>query len=348
MASRVLLITPQFYGTEEIIKSALEALGYKVTWVENKTLAFDYYGTKAKFKILRRIYFFLFSPEKKYLKKEFKRIGNLRFDILFSINAHVICPFLINKLKMTNPSIISVLYLWDSFTMYNWANKLKFFDKAFTFDRVDSLGFKIGYKPNFYIKQSDPVPGELEYDLFFAGKFSSARLSFIEKILKQPDISELKFFLKLWPAYRILFHSHFLYRLFKTLKIRDTSIRNYVLNYEAVEGILKNENIINESINYTVMQSYMMHANVILDIPYDEQRGYTHRVIDALANGKKLLTTNPDIKKESFYNPEQIHITDKQNPEFDWSWVRDKTTFVVSDYFSDLELSNWLKPIIND
>ena len=79
MPVRILLLTPEFYGIENEIKSALELSGFEVFWFENKTLPLDYHGTKAKFKFLRRIYFFLFFPHIRYIKKE---LGKIDKDIV--------------------------------------------------------------------------------------------------------------------------------------------------------------------------------------------------------------------------------------------------------------------------
>jgi len=181
MALRVLLITPLFYGIEKLIKSVLEEQNYEVTWIENKTITFDYHGSNSKFKLLRRLYFLIASPYKRYLKREFKKIENPEFDILFSINAHVVCPYLIKKLKNVNKKLISVLYIWDSFSMYDWRKEIKLFDKVFTFDHKDAIEFQIEYKPIFFIKRNAPV--SCENDLFFVGKFSKYRLEVIDKIL---------------------------------------------------------------------------------------------------------------------------------------------------------------------
>lgn len=347
MAVRVLLVTPQFYGIEKRIKSVLEELNYEVTWFENKTLPFDYHGTNSKFKFLRRAFYFLLSPYKSYLRRELRKIENPVFDILFSINANVICPYLFKKLKNINPQLYSVLFLWDSFSMYYWTKELKLFDKVFTFDPSDSLNYQIEYKPNFYIKRNINPSHKNEYDLFFVGKFSPDRLAIIDKIVNLAEMSGIKRYVKLWPAYRIIFHSQLIYRLFKRSNFKNNWIKNYQLNFEAVEGIMQREYFVAESLSYEDIQDNLLSSNVILDIPYKWQTGYTHRIIEALANGKKVITTNSNIKNERFYNSEQIHIIDIQNPEFDSAWLKNKLTFSVDSYFSDLELSTWLKSMIN-
>jgi hypothetical protein len=344
---RLLLITPQFYGTEYIIKSVLEESEYEVTWIENKSLAFDYHGAKAKFRFLRRIYFLLFKPDIKYLKKELKKIEDLRFDILFSINAHIICPYLFEKLKLNNPSIRSILFLWDSTQKYDWTKEMSLFEKVYTFDLTDSQRYKIEYKPNFYVSREISTVGTDETDLFFAGKFTPDRLFIIDRLLGQSKVSGFKTSIKLWPAYKVLFHCHLIYLLLKKSSRQNTWIRNYTLNYEAIEGILDEEYLINESIPYSEVQMIAMNSNVILDIPFEGQSGYTHRVIEAMSRGQKVLTTNTGIRKEAFYNPEQVHIIDRNDPIFEADWIREKVEFSINECFRDMELKVWLKQIIN-
>ncbi len=344
---RVLLITPRFYGLEKIIKSVLEESDFEVVWFENKTLLLDYHATYSKFKFLRKLYYFVFSPDIRYLRQELKKINNLKFDILFSINAHIICPFLIRKLKSINPELHSVLYLWDCFSKYNWINELKLFNKALTFDPKDSIKYHIEYKPNFYLKSANTVSLENEHDLTFIGKFNPERLALIEKISSLPDISHIKFYIRLWPAAKIFFHNRFLYKLLDGSGFKSPWINNYLLNFEAVEGLSNREYIIPESLEYTTMQYHLLNSNVVLDIPYLMQSGYTHRVIEALANGRKIITTNSNICDECFYNSEQIHVIDEKKPEIDVSWVKEVTSFPVNKYFSGLELSEWIKSIIS-
>lgn len=347
MPLRVLLITPEFYGIEKNIKTSLEESGYEVFWIENKNLPLDYHGTYSKLKLLRKLYFFLFSTQKRYINKQLKVIEDHRFDILFSINAHIICPYLIGYLKKKNPNIYSVLYFWDSFSMYNWTNILSYFNRVLTFDSKDSREYNLEYKPIFYIPNIQQKIITEEYDLFFAGKFNPYRLLIIDKILNQAQNFSLKCFVKLWTAYRFFLHNYLIYSLLKKINFTGKWVKSYLLNYEAFEGILRREFISANSLSYDDLQHHFECSNVIVDLPYQEQTGYSHRLIDALANGKKIITTNSDIKKESFYNSMQVQILDQQNPVIDYEWVKEKSKFPVDNYFLDLELSAWLKSIIN-
>ena len=346
MSSRVLLISPEFYGFEKEIQAALNELGYDVTWIANKELPLDYHGAGSKLKILRRIYFLLFFPQIRYLRQELKKYKEISFDIIFSINCHVICPYIFRVLRKKNPGIRSILFLWDSLSMYSWEKEIKYFDEVYTFDPADSERLKIRYKPNFFIINKES-PKNQEYDLFFAGKFSYYRLFIIEKLIKKFDETGIKSFFKLWPSYKIFFHNVLIYSILKKLNSSNLWINNYVYNYEAVTGILDRKYILKNILAYEEIRKHASSSNVIMDLPLMGQTGYSHRLIDALANGKKIITTNTNIIRECFYNPEQIKILESADYDFDASWILIKSTFKVSQDIRDLELKLWLKSILN-
>ncbi|MFH4210110.1 lipopolysaccharide biosynthesis protein, partial [Acinetobacter baumannii] len=49
-------------------------------------------------------------------------------------------------------------------------------------------------------------------------------------------------------------------------------------------------------------------SNVILDISHPGQSGLTMRTFEAIGAGKKLITTNLNIKEYPFYNSDNIFI----------------------------------------
>ena len=348
MLMRLLFVAPLFYGVEKRIITELEKSGYEVVWIENKSLPFDYHGTKAKFKIIRRLYFSIFAPQIRYIKRELEKIGNIRFDILFSINGHVICPYLIKSLKNKNPDMYSVLYLWDSFSMYTWKKECRLFDTVYTFDRQDSEKYGFNYHPNFYLIESIKIKPEIQHDLFFVGKFTPDRLRLLDKIKSQLSNDTINIFFRIWPAFKNTFHYLWFYSLIKKVLIRTPWINDYILNYEVNEGLVSCDYFINKSLNFEDVQKELLFSNVILDISFSGQTGYSHRIVEALAHGKKIITTNLGIAKEKFYNPEQIKIINPVDPVVDQRWIKEIKSFQFDPYFRILELSMWLKSIVND
>jgi hypothetical protein len=348
MPLRVLLITPRFYGIEKKIKFVLEESGFEVQYIENRILRFDYHSRKSKFNFLRKLYFFFFFPQVKYLRKELKGFQNTKFDVLFAIDAFIICPYIFRTLKNNNPDLYSILYLWDSFLLYNWEKEIKYFNKVLTFDQDDSTRYDLEYKHNFFLNNTIQLKNSDEkYDLFFVGKYNRTRFVFVEEIIKSLEISGIKYFIKLWPAYKKFPHNRFVYRFLKNINFKSNWIKDYLHNYEVVEGIVKTDFITSTSLDYFEVQNVLQNSNVVLDLPFMEQDGYSHRLIEALARGKKVFTTNKKTLGERFYNPQQIRIVDLLNPEIDSDWIKNRCVFSIDKLFVDLELSVWLKSLIN-
>ncbi|HKK43042.1 MAG TPA: hypothetical protein VJ963_11580 [Bacteroidales bacterium] len=346
MGYRILLIMPRFYGMELKTKAALESQGHVVVWIENKSLVFDYHGTNSKFKVPRRIYSWLFTPRVNFLKKQLKSIENLKFDILFAFNGFIICSFLFNLLKRYNPELRSVIFLWDSSRMFSWSRETKLFDRVVTFDQADAQSFGLEYCPNYYIKDKEELINRSGYDLFFAGKFSTERLNMLDKIIDQVSVCNCNLYLKMLIGYRKLLHCKVLYRFLKLTGLMTPWAKDYVANYEVVEGISKRDFFIREEIGFELLQSEMSLANVILDLSFKGQSGYSHRLIKALASGKKVITNNRNIIKEQFYNKDQVMIIDEDNPIIDYNWIKERRHFEINKYFEGLELSEWLRNFI--
>ena len=230
--------------------------------------------------------------------------------------------------------------------MYSWEKEIKYFNEVYSFDPVDSKKMNIRYKPNFFISIKE-TPDKEEYDVFFAGKFSYHRLLMLDKLVEKFEKAGIKSSIILWPAYKTLLHNILIYSILKKLNSSIWWVKCYVYNYEAVTGILKRKFIINEKLAYKVIRKYALGSNVILDLPVESQTGYSHRLIDALATGKKIITTNARISGKSYYNPEQIKILNSADPDIDVDWVFKKDSFKVSQFIKELELTLWLKSIIN-
>ena len=61
-----------------------------------------------------------------------------------------------------------------------------------------------------------------------------------------------------------------------------------------------------KSLSSNEIVSYYDRSNIVLDISHPGQSGLTMRTFETIGAGKKLITTNADIKNYPFYNPENI------------------------------------------
>jgi hypothetical protein len=347
MSSRLLLLTPRFYGIEREIFIRLENLGFNVIYLENKILTFDYHGKKSSLRLIRRLYYFFFRPDVRYIKKFFKDIEDSRFDLLFAINCHSVCPYLFYKLRYYNSSIRSVVFLWDSLSVYSWEKEVKLFDKSLTYNSIDAEKLGIIYKPNFFIKPKD-VSGELySHDVFFAGKFNLDRFNVINELDKIFINHEIDSYIKLLAGTKKMLHNRIFYKIANIVP-PNKKILDYIVNYQAVEKMLVRDYIVYDTIEYMEAQAHLAGSNVVLDIAYYKQSGYSHRIIEALSRGKKIITTNRFIKYENFYDEKQIKILDADKIEVDIDWLRENLVCEIPLFVSELELTPWLKSVLED
>ncbi len=86
----------------------------------------------------------------------------------------------------------------------------------------------------------------------------------------------------------------------------------------------------NTLLEYTDYQPYSkilkqdLQANCILEVLQPGQESYTLRLQEAICLGKKLLTNNPNVKSEKYYNPKYIQIFE-HTEDIDWDFVKEKT-----------------------
>jgi hypothetical protein len=348
MKERILLITPVFYGFEKLISAELEKSGYAVVWLENKELAFDYHRTSAKLRLIRKILFLLFSPQRTYLKKKLHKLDNLKFDILFAVNCFIICPYLFKRLRYFNADLRSMLYLWDSVELYSWKKESKLFDNVYSFDRKDAVNNNWFYLPNFHTGQREGKKNKIIYDIYFAGKFTPVRFRILERILDLLKYSDLNCKIVLVPTFKNVLHNRILYRLLKLSGIKTHWIKDFLLTYEVNEGLIFRDFIYREQDDFSEIRNEMNSSNVILDINNPGQSGYSHRLVEALCSGKKVITDNLDIKRENGFNPERIKVIDNINPALDADWIKERAEFNAESTFEFLELSEWIREIFHE
>ena len=76
-------------------------------------------------------------------------------------------------------------------------------------------------------------------------------------------------------------------------------------------------------------------SKCLLEIIQKGSRGCTFRTWEAIVYNKKLITNNPSVKEESFYNPKYIQVIDSFN-DLDTEWIKED---IDIDYNFTKELS---------
>jgi hypothetical protein len=170
---------------------------------------------------------------------------------------------------------------------YNYLDKIEFFENVFSFDRVDCEKYplKLTYLPLFYTKEYQMIrdkrkkKAEAEIDFLFIGDGHGdrlERLTHLYPLFREAGLN-CKFILK----------STFL----GLLKRRE----------QDKYGFLRCSNV-----NKREMIELMCRTRVVLDLPASRQSGLSIRSIEAMGAHLKLITSNVFVRREQFFDDENI------------------------------------------
>jgi hypothetical protein len=262
----------------------------------------------------------------KYYNKILKNIEGKEYDILFVNRGEVIPGFFLEEFKKAQPQCEMLFYTWDSFTNHKHPiTILKYFNKKFTFDSDDAIKYGINFRPLFYLDQYKDVKSEkrnIKYDLLFLGTAHSDRYEVSQKVIKWSENNGFKSF-----CYYFI-HSRLLYFYKKKF---DKTFNKFDYKKLSFKSLTKLE----------ILELYK-ETNVILDINHPGQKGLTMRTFEALGAGKKLITTNEEIKKYPFYNPKNIYVINRDNIVLDKSFFDTPYENVSEEIYYKASIEGWL------
>lgn len=99
---------------------------------------------------------------------------------------------------------------------------------------------------------------------------------------------------------------------------------------------------VSECVPYAQNIENIKKARCVIEIVQDGQQGITLRPLEALACGKKLLTTNRKIRNFDFYSPENIFIIGEDDYANIGSFLKSDMYRFQDDVIGKYDLSIWL------
>ncbi|WP_299061922.1 hypothetical protein [uncultured Polaribacter sp.] len=322
---KILYISVKTFNYEKEIEKKLVSLGAKVDYFDerpsNSILA------KGIIRVKRSLY------KKKidaYYKSILNSINDKVYDYFFLVKGEVIPSFFLIKLRQKMPKCNFIFYTWDSFDNNpNAVSILHFFDRKFTFDNQDAEKFKIDFRPLFYIDSYKNVLKDIqnshEYELLFLGTAHSDRYKIGTNIVSYCDSNNFKSFAYYYmPSKLVYFIKSLFDSSFKEFDIKKISFKS--LNLERIIELYKK-------------------SKIILDINHPSQRGMTMRTFEALGAGKKIITTNKEIKKYSFYNSNNVFVIDRNNIKLEKKFFESTFNPLSKEMLYQMSITGWLKSI---
>lgn len=267
-------------------------------------------------------------------------IGETKFDKFLVFGYYQINAAIVRKVKHNNPNCETIIYFYDSFCRLNFSNDIKHFDKCFTFDREDAINYSIEYLP-FYAEKYDNTL--VTYDLCHIGSWSPGHLYRLPCLAKLSEDLEKH---HLTSYFKCTYYDISNFTLFRRIifKVRAMFNKEFSL-YEILFRKYKNSKILTKNrTSYEEMLAIESSSRCIVEINA-QRAGLSPRVINALANGRKVIINNKCICDEIFYDENLVYIIDERNPTFDMNFLFKESKNID---MSDLFLQNWLSIILEN
>jgi hypothetical protein len=186
---------------------------------------------------------------------------------------------------------------------------------------------KIQFNPLFYrneYKYKEKSNYKPKVDIYHIGWYHTDRLEFIRKLTKNFQEHNIK--------YNILLYTGYFNYLFQTIFGGELRNNKKFLVFKSVSASENFENIIS--------------AKATLDIAHAMQSGLTMRTIELLGAQRKIITTNEDIKNYDFYDPQNVMIINRDNPQFDGNFFLTEFKKTPSDILEKYSISEWVKRML--
>lgn len=339
---KILLVAETYLDLYVPILEEFKKQGHNVVFIAGDTLPSDTHRIEMNpiNRCYKYVYNCVFDIYKKYWEKKFIDIKELnqRFDYYIDIQGVTFCPYLLNKLKSINPKIKSTLYIWDSSKIYDYFRNAKYFDKVLTFDFDDSKKYNYAIFLPIYWTPVNSIRA-INCDLSIVGTDHDDRLRIVELLAKQAHTAGLKVDFRIYVK-KPAFSSNPIIALWRKNSQKWKKI------YNAYYKNIESPYVITKKISVTEVQEIMLSSRCILDTDIEKQTGVTPRLLWALAIGKKVITTNKDIVKMPFYNPEQIKIIDRVHPILDVDFVKEEKHFIQQPLIESLRIDKWINYLL--
>jgi hypothetical protein len=319
---KVLFIAPVFYQYHTEIIKTLKLFGAEVIFLpEMRQSLWFRLSQKISTKLQAVI-------ESKYRQSILNEIKEDEFDLVFIIRGGYFDVAFLQALKRKLSQARFVMYQWDSVSQNNYLPLIPYFDHVQTFDMKDAERHQLDYLPLFYTDEYASLRTQKQnkqYDIVFYGAYHSDRLEVIKAVNA------------LCQQQNLVFKSHLYITKLALMRLLVTGVISYKdKKFLKTYSVTSNE----------IIEAYKRTA-AVLDIELSIQDGLTIRTFEVLGAGLKLLTTNDNIKQETFFDSKEMMIIDRHNvvisPAFFES--RDKPEEAS---FEQYHVKNWLRNALLD
>ena len=242
-----------------------------------------------------------------YYAAELSKIREKNFDYILIIRGEYTPKDSLERMRSYFPTAKMVLYMWDSLVNNKFIRaKWEYYDKVYTFDRIDYLNHKesIDFLPLFYYEDylpKDTGGKEYKYDLSFIGTGHEDRVKIVKALALQLENKQRNVFSYFFFPHKLVYYLN--------------KIKNPHFKYVRMEDVEFKQ------LPFEKLYEIYSQSKCVVDIESSKQNGLTMRTIEMIGLEKKLITTNKDIVHYDFFNPANIMILDRNDPVIDLEFI---------------------------
>ena len=342
MQKNILFIAPSYMDLYKDIIEEMQKQGYNVDYIPEVSFKDDpdnirgnvkygsFWVNKDKFKQKNS------SRWKELLaKSEYSKV----YDYLVVLDGQSVDSCVFDILKERNGNIYCVNYLFDTtYGVYKFQTNFDRFNKVFSFDPVDVKNYKLNFLPIYWVPCS--YDEKYHYGVFGLGALSQSRYRLFDKlegICKEKGIS---YYLK----------------LLSNMKIGNTYLYSIRCLYRKIIGQGKNNIplstyhshlVTNQGLAPALFRVYIASADVVIDTSAAHQHGMTARFMWALGTGKRIITSNQEVKNTEFMSDRIfIYTESSQDSELMDFISSSESSSEKETAFEEYRIDNWLKTIL--
>jgi len=281
-------VAPEFFGYDKDIQEELGRAGYAVDRLLDRPLK------GAEFAVAARLAPGLISSaaSRYYVSQLDRLLGS--YDLVLVVNGQTLAPAVLKQFRRAFPRATFILYLWDSLDNRPGLKRvLDLYDYVFSFDATDARSLGLYHRPSFYTTRFDRNDIDPDIDISFIGTAHADRARIVQAIDSRLAVGISRY----WYLY---LQAKWVYWIYKA----RGSLSGYGLEDFRYRALTR------------AQSAEIFHrSRAILDIHHPRQRGLTMRVFEALAAGKKIVTTNTQIRSYEIYDERGVFIVDRMNPQ---------------------------------
>ena len=315
---KVLLFTSVLFNYHIQIKNTIEELGAEVHLYDERN------DPSSIQKILiRKARFLMDGRTKAYYSSVAEKEKAFEPDYILFVSPEAVNRESLEILRKTFPRSTFLLYMWDSVKNKRIEGILDRFDHMYTFDSEDAENYGMVFRPLFFSPDfsRDGAETDYEYDVSFIGTVHSDRARILLAVKNFCDSQGLRYYFYLFIPGKLLYVLRML---------TDSSLRKWDKKYIHTDSIGKDE-----------VARISAKTRCIIDINHPAQTGLTMRTIEMLGLGRKIATTNTNIRSYDFYRPENQIIIDRRDMSLSKEMILKEYSRIPDEIYEKYSIKHW-------